>query len=129
VGSNKTALQANFIVSNEPGYYADGEFGIRIENLVSVVERETPNNFDGVTYFGFEPLTYVPMDMRLLAPHLMSAREVAWLDDYHRRVWDKISPRMADGSPEKKWLWEKTQPLVVPTSSAHAVVAEVGQSS
>jgi Xaa-Pro aminopeptidase len=128
MGSNKTPLQANFVVSNEPGYYADGEFGIRIENLVCCVEKQTKHKFDGMTYLGFDRLTFVPIDVGMILPELLSGREVAWLDGYHSDVWEKISPRLPEGSAERQWLWDKTRPLVVPGKSGPAVPAGVGVS-
>lgn len=115
IGSNKTSLEPNFIVSNEPGYYEDGEFGIRIENLVYVVEKETAHQFGGETYLGFDRLTHVPIDMDMLVPELLSESEVAWLDSYHRDVWDKISPRL--GNAERLWLEQRTKPLKVTAGS------------
>ncbi len=99
-------LRPGMILSNEPGYYREGAFGIRIENLIVVHEVESR---DGRDMLGFETLTLAPIDRRLIDPALMSAAEIAWLDDYHARVWDEISPLVDDRVRE--WLFLATRPL------------------
>ena len=75
------------VVSNEPGFYEDGAFGIRIENVVECVEADTPEAFghDGSPYLGFNPLTKVPMCSLLLEPMLLEQVELDWVDAYHAR--------------------------------------------
>lgn len=120
LSSNATALEVGMIVSNEPGYYEDGAFGIRIENLVAVVDKNTAHQFNDTRYLGFECLTYVPLDTSMLLPELLEEHEVRWLDAYHAQVWEKLSPRMQQGSAERDWLWRKTRPLkaAVPATAA-----------
>ncbi|KAH9301834.1 hypothetical protein KI387_013417, partial [Taxus chinensis] len=86
---NMTGLQEGMIVSNEPGYYEDRSFGIRIENLLTVREVETPNRYGGDIYLGFEKLTFVPIQIKLLDLSLMSPAEIEWLNKYHSEVWEK----------------------------------------
>lgn len=107
---NMTPIMIGMIVSNEPGYYEDHAFGIRIENLLYVKEVDTPNRFGGVGYLGFEKLTFVPIQSKLIDLSLLSVAEVDWLNDYHSQVWEKVSP-LLDGSA-RQWLWNNTQPLV-----------------
>ncbi|GAB4835827.1 Aminopeptidase P2 [Ancistrocladus abbreviatus] len=107
---NMAPLQAGMIVSNEPGYYEDYAFGIRIENLLYVKEINTPNRFGGVAYLGFEKLTFVPIQSKLVDLSLLSAAEVDWLNDYHDQVWQKVSP-LVDGLA-RQWLWKNTRPVV-----------------
>lgn len=107
---NLTPLLKGMIVSNEPGYYEDHAFGIRIENLLCVKEINTPNRFGGIEYLGFEKLTFVPIQSKMIELTLLSSAEVDWLNDYHEEVWKKVSP-LLDGSA-KQWLWENTRPLV-----------------
>ncbi len=94
------------IISNEPGYYRTGAFGIRCENLVVVTEMEgdleTP-------MYGFESLTLVPFDRRLLDRSLLDARELQWLDAYHNRVATTIGPRLP--AAEQSWLQQACAPL------------------
>jgi Xaa-Pro aminopeptidase len=102
------ALLPGMIVSNEPGYYKTGAYGIRIENLVVVVavaetgaEREL---------FGFETLTLAPIDLALVESALLEAREIAWLDAYHARVRDTLTP-LVDAATAS-WLESATKPIV-----------------
>lgn len=106
---NLTPLQEGMIVSNEPGYYEDHSFGIRTENLVYIKEASTPNRYGGMKYLGFEKLTFVPIQTKLIDLSLLSTTEIAWLDDYHSQVWEKVSP-LVDG-PAVEWLWNSTRPL------------------
>lgn len=106
---NITGLQGGMIVSNEPGYYEDRSFGIRIENLLVVREVETPNRFGGITYLGFEKLTFVPIQSKLVDLSLVSAAEIEWLNNYHSEVWEKVSP-LVDGDA-REWLWKNTRPV------------------
>lgn len=110
IGSNRAGLKAGMILSNEPGYYEDGNFGIRIENLLVVVKKNTTHDFGGKDFLGFEKLTHVPMDMSMIIPSLLSDFEIRWINNYHEDVWQKLSPLMEDGQ-YKEWLWKKTRPL------------------
>jgi Xaa-Pro aminopeptidase len=98
------------IVSNEPGFYADGQWGIRIENLVALREEPTPFRFGGNSFLGFERLTQVPIQRKMLAMALLSEQELAWLNDYHASVWQLVSPRVEGAARE--WLQHNTQPIV-----------------
>ncbi len=88
---NSVALLPGMIVSNEPGYYKTGAYGIRIENLVAVAELETPAGAER-PMLGFETLTLAPIDRALVARELLDAGETAWLDAYHARVASTIGP-------------------------------------
>ena len=99
-------LQPGMILSNEPGYYREGAFGIRLENLIVV--REVASG-DGRDMLGFETLTLAPLDRRLIEPGLLSTEEIAWLDAYHARVWDEIAPLVSD--QVRDWLFLATRPL------------------
>ncbi len=95
------ALEAGMIISNEPGYYKTGAYGIRIENLVLVTPPADVPGGERPMH-GFETLTLVPIDRRLVEPRLLTPAETAWLDAYHARVRDTISPHL---SPEDQaWL-------------------------
>ncbi len=100
-----TALAPGMILSNEPGYYAAGAFGIRIENLV-VVEPRTIQGAER-QMLGFETLTLAPIDLRLVEPKLMDADEIAWLDAYHARVRKALSPLV--DAPTRRWLANATR--------------------
>jgi Xaa-Pro aminopeptidase len=100
-------LQAGMIISNEPGYYKTGEYGIRIENLVLVVDRRIEGAEKEM--LGFETLTFAPIDRRLIVKAMLSPEEVAWLDDYHRQVVEKIGPTLS-GS-DREWLEKACAPI------------------
>lgn len=101
-------LKPGMIVSNEPGYYKTGGYGIRIENLVTVrVETEKAEN--GKRWLGFETLTRAPIDRRLIDLGLLTAAEVAWVDAYHALVWHDIAPLVDDET--RAWLKQATAPL------------------
>lgn len=102
-------LRPGMIVSNEPGYYREGAFGIRIENLLAVTPPETPEGGDR-PMLGFETLTLVPIDTRLVDPALLDADERAWLDDYHARVRAALEPLVEAGT--RDWLARACAPLV-----------------
>jgi Xaa-Pro aminopeptidase len=111
VGSSQAGgdepLQAGMIISNEPGYYKPGEYGIRIENLVLVVEKPVAGG-DKET-LGFETLTYVPIDKRLIDAAMLSERERQWLDAYHAQVLALIGPQLA--GEDRAWLERACAPL------------------
>ncbi|GAA0150319.1 protease [Lithospermum erythrorhizon] len=109
---NMTPLMQNMIVSNEPGYYEDHFFGIRIENLLYVKEVDTPNRFGGIDYLGFGKLTYVPIQSKMIVLGLLSDAEINWLNDYHSDVWKKVSPLVDE--PARNWLWNNTRPIKKP---------------
>jgi Xaa-Pro aminopeptidase len=100
-------LQAGMILSNEPGYYKTGEYGIRIENLVLVEPREVPGAEKKL--LGFRTLTFAPLDRRLIDLSLMTAEERAWVDDYHAQVAALVGPQL-DGQAAE-WLQKETAPL------------------
>ena len=100
-------------VTNEPGYYEDGEFGIRIENVLLVQTAQLPNNFGGVGYLGFETVTLVPMQAKLIDVSLLTAAERAWVDAYHAQCRQTLRPLLVSGSPAERWLLRWTEPLVV----------------
>jgi Xaa-Pro aminopeptidase len=100
-------LLAGMFISNEPGYYKTGEYGIRIENLV-LVEPRTIAGAEG-EYFGFETLTLVPIDATLVDVALLTPEEIAWWNAYHARVLEVIGPQLAGA--DKTWLEARCQPI------------------
>jgi len=105
---NTIALQPGMIVSNEPGFYKDGEYGIRIENLEVVMPAEDIAGGERPMH-RFEALTLAPIDRRLIDKALLSAEEVAQFDTYHARVLKEIAPRV---EPEvRAWMEAACAPL------------------
>ena len=107
---NTVALRPGMIVSNEPGYYKTAEYGIRIESLVVVVPVPAPPGGE-VSLYGFETLTLAPIDRTLVDPALLAPAELSWLDAYHARVRDALSPRV--DRETAAWLADATRPLAL----------------
>lgn len=101
-------LEAGMIISNEPGYYKEGAYGIRLENLVLVAEPFRPAGGERDS-FTFETLTLAPFDRRLIAKSLLTPEEASWIDTYHARVRDVIGPEL--DAPTRAWLEAATKPL------------------
>ena len=110
-------LLPGMILSNEPGYYVEGEYGIRIENLVVVSDLEEMEG-GNTAVMGFETITIAPIDLRLVDAALLSDDEIHWLNAYHGWVRRKLQPHLSDD--EFQWLQSATQPLSreLPAASA-----------
>ncbi len=103
-------LEPGMILSNEPGYYREGAFGIRIENLIVVEEAKAlPGGDAERAMLSWRTLTFVPIDRRLIVAEMLSAAEIDWLDTYHREVREKIAPRLSPAA--KTWLDAATAPI------------------
>ncbi|EPQ30975.1 uncharacterized protein PFL1_01164 [Pseudozyma flocculosa PF-1] len=109
---NDTSLKENMVVSNEPGYYEDGKWGIRIENLVIVRPAKTPNNFGEKGYLTFEHLTMCPIQVKLIDASLLNADEKKWINEYHAEVEQKVAPLLAGDERALKWLQRECQARV-----------------
>ncbi|MDH5489587.1 MAG: aminopeptidase P family protein [Rhodospirillaceae bacterium] len=104
------ALKVGMVISVEPGYYKEGEYGIRIENLVTVVgARPSENNPDGLEMLGFDVLTMAPIDKNLIDAKMLGSSEINWLNAYHQDVFDILNPHLSGA--EKDWLAGATAPL------------------
>ncbi|MFV2002179.1 MAG: aminopeptidase P family protein [Paracoccaceae bacterium] len=102
-------LEVGMILSNEPGYYREGAFGIRCENLLVVRDAPVLEGGDARDMLCFETITLVPIDRRLIEADMLSRAERAWIDAYHARVARKIGPRLSAGA--RDWLVHATAPL------------------
>lgn len=100
---SEESLKAGMLVSNEPGYYKEGEYGIRIENLVLVQKAAEAG------MLGFETVSLAPIDRRLIVKELLHPEEITWLNSYHQRVRDALSPHL--DAEEKRWLEDQTRSL------------------
>ncbi len=105
---NSVALEPGMVISNEPGYYKTGAYGIRIENLVAVRAADAPANAEK-PMLEFETLTLAPIDRHMIMPSLLNADERAWLDGYHARVRAVIGP-LVDAST-RAWLDQAAAPI------------------
>ena len=111
---NKEVMKKGMVVSNEPGYYEDGNYGIRIENLLEVAHvdptddiceeegREKPPGQK--TFLRFDKLTMIPIQKNLINVKMLSDEELDWLDSYHSEVLEKVSPLLEEGSEAMAWL-------------------------
>jgi Xaa-Pro aminopeptidase len=102
-----TPLEIGMMLSNEPGFYKPGAYGIRIENLILVEPRTIPGSDREM--MGFETLTFTPIDLRLVEPSIMTADEIAWLNDYHAKVREKIGPHL--DAETRAWLENATRKI------------------
>jgi Xaa-Pro aminopeptidase len=107
------ALEPGMIVSNEPGYYKKGAYGIRIENLALVTEPEKVAGGEH-ELMAFETLTLVPIDRRLIVPEMLTAAELEWLNAYHARVRQQIALEL--GAEDRAWLEQATAQIPSPPS-------------
>jgi Xaa-Pro aminopeptidase len=104
---SEVALRPGMILSNEPGYYREGAFGIRLENLIVV--EEAPVMADDRVQYRFETLTFAPFDRRLIRTDRLGPEEREWLNAYHAAVVAKIGPRLSPGA--RDWLSAAAAPL------------------
>ncbi|MGQ0611622.1 MAG: aminopeptidase family protein P, partial [Paracoccaceae bacterium] len=96
--TSEVPLDEGMILSNEPGYYREGAFGIRLENLIVVEKGARPEGGDARDQLCFETLTYVPFDRRLILASELSRGDRDWLDAYHAEVLERIGPRLSDAA-------------------------------
>jgi len=123
---NKEVLKSGMVTSNEPGFYDDGNFGIRIENLLEIVDVKRGNDDiaagvikiadgdeppakkqktpEGKKFLKFAKLTMIPIQKNLIDIDLMTSAELDWLDAYHQEVLEKVVPLLEEGSPAMDWL-------------------------
>ena len=99
-------LEEGMNLTVEPGVYAEGRYGIRIENDVIVELKET--TADG-EFLGFDMLSYCPIDTRAVEKSFMTQKEIDWLNAFHKAVYEKLSPYLTDA--EKTWLKEETKAI------------------
>jgi Xaa-Pro aminopeptidase len=107
--ANEIPLKPGMTVTDEPGYYEDSKFGIRIENVLLVAEAKTECNFGNIGFLTFENITMFPIQKKLIDVKLLNKEEIDYLNDYHNKVWEKVSPLLE--SEAKKWLRKETLPI------------------
>lgn len=106
-------LECGMFLSNEPGYYEDGKFGLRIEDVVVITKAQTPYNFNNRGFLCFETVTLVPIQTKMILTELLTQDEINHLNLYHKKCRDVIGPILEkDGLIEaKEWLWKETEPI------------------
>lgn len=110
-GKSKTPLLPGMIVSNEPGFYKPGEYGIRIENLIMVVDTGDVNE-DGISMYSFKTLTLAPIDLKCVDKNLLTNDERAWLNSYHADVCDRLFPILEKNDQHTaQWLKGATRAI------------------
>ncbi|KAL9241759.1 hypothetical protein vseg_015828 [Gypsophila vaccaria] len=102
-------LQASMTITDEPGYYEDGNFGIRLENVLIVKEANTIFNFGNKGYLEFEHITWAPYQHKLIDTTLLTPEEISWLNSYHSKCREILAPYLND--TEMAWLKNATEPL------------------
>ncbi|XP_047177456.1 aminopeptidase P1 isoform X2 [Vigna umbellata] len=102
-------LQSSMTVTDEPGYYEDGEFGIRLENVLIVKEADTKFNFGDKGYLSFEHITWAPYQTKLIDLKLLSPEEINWVNSYHSTCRDILAPYLDE--VENAWLKKATEPI------------------
>ncbi|SHK02715.1 Xaa-Pro aminopeptidase [Hathewaya proteolytica DSM 3090] len=102
-----TVLEEGMVVTNEPGVYKEGKHGIRTENMLVV--RKDENTEYGGQFMKFETITFCPIDLRGVVVEMLTAEERAWLNDYHKQVYDKLSPYLDES--HKSWLKYATRAI------------------
>ncbi|OCF44256.1 xaa-Pro aminopeptidase [Kwoniella heveanensis CBS 569] len=110
---NEVPLQEGMVMSNEPGYYAEGKWGIRIEGIDVIVRAETRENFGDKGYLGLERITMCPIQTSLVEVSLLSPMEREWLNDYHAEVLEKIGPLLRETGDQRavEWLERECRPI------------------
>jgi len=108
---NEVSLQPGMIVTNEPGFYLDGQFGIRTESMVIIVKKELPNNFANKEFYGCEHITFFPIQTKCCKKEIMEPSEIEWVNNYNKECWDKISPLLQNDQLALDWLKRETEPF------------------
>jgi Xaa-Pro aminopeptidase len=95
-------------LTNEPGYYEEGSLGIRIENVMEVIELPMEHGTHG-PFLGFRPVTMIPLERSLISVELLREEEISWINSYHRTIRDLLSPNLE--GEDLAWLQEATMPI------------------
>ncbi|XP_055371615.1 LOW QUALITY PROTEIN: xaa-Pro aminopeptidase ApepP-like [Condylostylus longicornis] len=106
-------LQENMFISNEPGYYKDGEFGLRIEDIVQIVEVKPKFDFSGRGALGFKTITMCPKQTKMVKKELLTENEIKQLNDYHKEVWDTLSPILESNNDTLTLSWLKKETIAI----------------
>ncbi|XP_028399084.1 xaa-Pro aminopeptidase 1-like [Dendronephthya gigantea] len=111
--ASEKPLDVGFVITDEPGFYEDGDFGVRIETTLTVENGSTSNRFDNVDYLKFEPICYFPIQRKLIDETIMSDHQLKWLNDYHKKTAELVGPELKRQGKMKEydWLIKQTKPI------------------
>lgn len=106
-------LESGMFLSNEPGYYENGKFGVRIEDIVQIIAADTPHNYNNIGFLSFETITLVPIQTKMIVTDMLTRKEVDHLNSYHQRCRNVIGPILHEAGflEAEKWLWRETEPI------------------
>ncbi|XP_071137959.1 xaa-Pro aminopeptidase ApepP-like [Mytilus edulis] len=106
-------IDEHMCFTTEPGYYEEGYFGIRIENVMIVRKCKQKYNISSHHFLEFETVTFIPYEPKLINYDIMSQSEVDWMNSYHKEVWDKVSPllKKKNNNIALEWLYKRVQPV------------------
>jgi len=106
-------LVEGMVISNEPGFYEQDQFGIRIESLISIKKAETRYNFKDREFLCFETISLVPIQTKLLKLSLLSSDEILWINEYHKKCLDIVGKALEEQEKTEalKWLIKETEPI------------------
>ncbi|KIY53421.1 Creatinase/aminopeptidase, partial [Fistulina hepatica ATCC 64428] len=122
--SSGIPLQPGHVVTNEPGYYKEGHWGMRIESALFVRRVTTKREYNGPVWLGFERLTYVPVQTRMVKENLLSKEEKAWIKEHNQRCYDIIAPYLKEDKRALKWLKREAERGIGLAPSAAGVSIE-----
>nr|CAD7201085.1 unnamed protein product [Timema douglasi] len=110
---NDPGLQEGMFLSNEPGYYEDGKFGIRLENILYIVPAKVPFNFKNRGFLTFRTVTLVPIQTKMLVTSLLTEKEVDYLNSYHRECREVVGAKLKELGHQEAWEWlyRETEPI------------------
>ncbi|XP_063218262.1 xaa-Pro aminopeptidase 1-like isoform X2 [Bacillus rossius redtenbacheri] len=112
-------FQEGYFFSNEPGYYEEGNFGVRLENILEVVNQSTPFSFDG-PYLGFKTVTLVPYEPKLIDVSMLSNDEIRWLNTYNRRIMDEVGAELKRQRRMGAFSWLLKKTTYIPEHAVRA---------
>nr|CAD7606823.1 unnamed protein product [Timema genevievae] len=119
-------FEEGYFFSDEPGYYHEGFFGVRLENILEVVNRTTTHSFDG-PYLGFEPVTLVPYEPKLIDLNMLSNEQIQWLNNYNAKVIEKVGAELKLQRRMKGFHWLLSKTIYIPVHGATSGVEEENQ--
>lgn len=111
IAYNDIPLEPGMTITNEPGYYEDNAFGIRIENVLFTKVANTENKFGNIDYLCFENVTFAPIQTKFIQKSILTPDEIKWVNDYHEKVLEKILPLVKDNELTVNWLRKECQPI------------------